>query len=174
MLSKCSDQLKTAVVTSMEIRLVSRKSIVLASRPIAEGMYIIISGSVTINSDKDRSMRILNCGDSFAEFALFEECVIDKVTDYGGGGSGGSSSYNLPLLKNPYEVRAQSDCEVWFISRVKWEELLRKYPGNRSLLPVLQKKALSVLRQGNEGNAGHRMMLASVKSVRKMTGKCVV
>ncbi len=111
----CESGFLRQVMVSLEQRFFGSQSMVLTSTMPADGMYFIKKGVVELvtktKTDDFKTLKRLEADDNFAEGCLFEH-----------------------WHENPYLAITITDCELWFLSRWKFNRLVDDFPRVRILM----------------------------------------
>lgn len=102
--AKCESGVLRDIMLALEFQYYSKDSVIVQSIYIPGGMYFIHSGLVQLQTAQLRKTTKYSHGDTFAEIFLFENSLVCN-----------------------FNATAFHDCEVWYLSKTKFQSVLKAY-----------------------------------------------
>ena len=114
----CSSGFLRMLLLMLKQRLYMSDQWVIAPGRPARGMFFVKSGMVEIIGSASQAASRVGHGSSFAEWAATSD-----------------------LEENLHLARAASDCELWFLGRQQFRDLLHSFPQERDFADVMERRA---------------------------------
>ena len=139
----CTSGFLRRIMLNLEQTFFSTLFMIMTTNSPATGMYFIKSGIVEMMTDKKGNLILnnrLTADDSFAEGSLLEHWE-----------------------KNPFVARAGTDCELWFLSRATFNEIVNDFPEIRNHLSQFTNKATESMKRSCTMLKRQTVLLSSEK-----------